>query len=106
MELFRCQQREPLGEVEAHLRAEQREGAGAGAVHLLDALVENLLHEVEILAHRPNLSRGGTRANYFCHVRSNYIHSGTFTVGSLTECALWSFDALSACRNTWTGRRN
>ena len=56
MELFRRQQREPLGEVEPHLRAEQRQGAGAGAVHLLDAFVENLLHQVEILAHGPTLA--------------------------------------------------
>ena len=35
--------RKAVGEVEAHLRPEQRARAGAGAVHLLDALVEDLL---------------------------------------------------------------
>ena len=41
-----------VGEVEAHLRPEPGQRARPGAVLLLDALVENSLHEVEILAHR------------------------------------------------------
>ena len=53
VQLLGRQQREAVGEVEAHLRAEQRQGAGAGAVLLLDAFVEDPLHEVEILAHGP-----------------------------------------------------
>ena len=51
VQLLGRQQRKAVGEVEAHLRAEQRQGAGPGAVLLLDALVEDPLHEVEILAH-------------------------------------------------------
>jgi hypothetical protein len=56
MEFFRRQQREPFGEVEPHLAAEQRQGAGSGPVHLLDALIDNLPHEIEILAHGPTLA--------------------------------------------------
>ena len=51
VQLLRREQRESLGEVETHLRPEAGQGAGSGAVLLLDALVENLLHEIEILAH-------------------------------------------------------
>ncbi len=40
-----------FGEIEAHLRAEPGQRAGAGAVLLLDAAVEDQLHEIEILAH-------------------------------------------------------
>jgi len=56
MELFRRQERKALRQVESHLGAEKRQGAGSGAVHLLDAVVEDPLHEVEILAHGPTLA--------------------------------------------------
>src|SRR3546814_9771964 len=49
MQLLGGQQREALGEVEAHLVAEQALGAGAGAVALVDALVANPAQEVEVL---------------------------------------------------------
>ena len=52
MQLLGGQQREAVGKVEAHLRAEQGQGAGAGAVGLRDALVEHLLHQIEIGSHR------------------------------------------------------
>jgi hypothetical protein len=55
MELFRRQQGEPFAEVEAHLRSEQGKRARSGAIHLLDTLVENPLHEVEILTHSTTL---------------------------------------------------
>ena len=45
----------PVGEVEAHLMAEHRQRAGAGAVVLLHAVGEDPLHQVEVLAHRPDL---------------------------------------------------
>ena len=48
----------PVGQVEAHLVAEDRPRAGAGAVGLLDALVEDPLEEVEVLLHGSNLVRG------------------------------------------------
>src|SRR3546814_7617638 len=51
MQLLGGQQREALGEVEAHLVAEQALGAGAGAVALVDALVANPAQEVEVLFH-------------------------------------------------------
>src|SRR3546814_6170287 len=47
MQLLGGQQREALGEVEAHLVAEQALGAGAGAVALVDALVANPAQEVD-----------------------------------------------------------
>jgi hypothetical protein len=48
---FLCQQRKALGEVEPHLVTEQRQRPRSSAIHLLDALVENPVHQVEILAH-------------------------------------------------------
>ena len=48
-------QREPGGEVEAHLVAEDAAGAGAGAVGLLDSLVEDPPEEVEVRLHGPNV---------------------------------------------------
>ena len=53
---FRCSflvvtQRKALREVEAHLVAEHRQRAGAGAVVLLAPVGENAFHQVEVLAH-------------------------------------------------------
>ena len=50
-------QRKAVGEIEAHLMAEHRQRAGAGAVALLHAVGEHVFHQFEILAHRlvPNL---------------------------------------------------
>ena len=42
---------EALAQIEAHLRAEDGERAGAGPVHLLGTAGEHAVHEVEILAH-------------------------------------------------------
>jgi hypothetical protein len=57
VQLLGGQQRKAVGQVEAHLRAEPGQSAGSGAVLLLDAIVEDELHEVEILAHEPTLNR-------------------------------------------------
>ena len=51
MQLLGGEQREALGEVEAHLVAEHGERAGAGPVLLRDALVEDPAEEVEIGLH-------------------------------------------------------
>ena len=51
VQLLRRQQGEAVTEIEAHLRTEIGKRAGAGAVLLLNALVEDPLHEVEVLAH-------------------------------------------------------
>src|SRR5690349_15090745 len=51
MQLLGRDQREALAEVEAHLVAEHALGAGARAVALDDALVENVLQQVVILLH-------------------------------------------------------
>ena len=44
-------QRKARGEIEAHLMAEHRAGADAGAVALFHALGEHAFHQVEVLAH-------------------------------------------------------
>lgn len=49
--LLRRQQREPRGQIEAHLVAEDAECAHAGAILLADAVVENMLHQVKVLSH-------------------------------------------------------
>ena len=51
VELFGGEQGEALGEVEAHLVAEYGTGAGAGAVGLVGAVAEDVLHEVEVGLH-------------------------------------------------------
>jgi hypothetical protein len=51
MQLLGGDQRKASGEIEPHLMAEYRQGAGAGAVMLFDAIGENTFHQVEILAH-------------------------------------------------------
>src|SRR6185312_13014215 len=55
VQLLGGEQREAVVEGKAHLVAEQRERAGAGAVALLRAALENLFHQIEILPHRPPL---------------------------------------------------
>ena len=44
-------QRETLRQIEAHLVAEHAGGAGAGAVGFCGAVVQHVLHQVEVLAH-------------------------------------------------------
>ena len=51
----------PCGQIEAHLMAEDRAGAGAGAVALFHAVAKGFIHQIEILAHIngfPRTSRG------------------------------------------------
>ena len=48
---------ESLAEVVADLAAEDREGAGAGAVGALFAVVEDVVEEVEVLAHGGDYGR-------------------------------------------------
>ena len=52
VQLLGGDQRKAARQVEAHLMAEDRAGADAGAVALFDALGEHAFHQVEILAHR------------------------------------------------------
>ena len=51
VQLLGGQQREALGEVEAHLVAEDRERAGAGAVGLRGAVVQDVLEQVQVGPH-------------------------------------------------------
>ena len=50
--LFCRHERETFGEVEAHLVAEHRDGAGAGAVGFSRAVLENVSEEVVVGLHR------------------------------------------------------
>src|SRR5690348_3228335 len=51
MQFFGRKQWEAGGEVEAHLSPEPGQRARAGSVFLLDSMVEDQLHEIEILPH-------------------------------------------------------
>jgi hypothetical protein len=51
MHLLRGEQRESPREVNPHLMSKHRQRAGAGPVLLHDAVGENTLQQVEILAH-------------------------------------------------------
>ena len=44
-------EREAFGEVEAHLVAKHREGAGAGTVVLARAVFEHVAHQIEVMFH-------------------------------------------------------
>ena len=52
-------ERKPLAQVEPDLAAENAERAGAGAVGLLDPVVEDSLHQVEVLPHGTDPSNRG-----------------------------------------------
>src|SRR5215207_10417663 len=49
--------------IESHLMAENRSGSGAGAVGLGRALIQRLLHEIEILSHGPRYNDFAAEAN-------------------------------------------
>ena len=51
VQLLGCEGRESLGEIEAHLPAKYRSRAGSGAVGLVLAVFQNVVHQVEILLH-------------------------------------------------------
>ncbi|CAB1370726.1 protein of unknown function [Denitratisoma oestradiolicum] len=51
MQLLGGQQRKSCRQVETHLPAEHRASAGAGAVGFFVAVLEHVLHQVEVLAH-------------------------------------------------------
>src|SRR4051812_29354839 len=52
VQLLGGDKRKALAEIEAHLMAEHRHRAGAGAVALLGAISQRVLHQFEILPHR------------------------------------------------------
>jgi hypothetical protein len=51
VQLLGCHHRKTMGEVEAHLPAEDRAGASAGAVGFVVPVGEYVAHEVEVLLH-------------------------------------------------------
>jgi hypothetical protein len=51
MQLLGGEQRKGGREIEPHLMAEHRQGAGPGTVALFHAVGEDAFHQVEILAH-------------------------------------------------------
>ena len=64
MELLGRQQREPGGQIEPHLVAEDGQRPGPRPVLLADPVVEDVLEQIEILAHgdrwgESNFSAGG-----------------------------------------------
>src|SRR5262245_23436856 len=61
VQLLGRDQRKALGEVEAHLMAEHRQRAGAGAIALLRPVGDNPLHQVVILMHACSLAIPGIR---------------------------------------------
>ena len=52
VDLLGGEKREAAGEVEAHLPAERRQRAGAGAVGFLVPALEHVAHEIQVLLHR------------------------------------------------------
>lgn len=58
VQLLGGDQREAFLQIEAHLVAEYRTGAGAGAVGFFGAMLLDMAHEVEVLAHGCFLKSG------------------------------------------------
>ena len=61
VDLLGGHQGKTLGEVETHLVAEHADGAGTRAVALLDAVVEDVLEQVEVLFHKMRNAELGMR---------------------------------------------
>jgi hypothetical protein len=59
-QLLGGQHRESGGQIEAHLMAEDRQGAGAGAVVFFHAVGKNTFEQIVILIHRVTLSASET----------------------------------------------
>ncbi len=57
MDLLRRHDREPVGETEAHLMAENRERAGTRSIRLLDSLLEDPVQQGVILEHAVIVTR-------------------------------------------------
>jgi hypothetical protein len=51
VQLFGCQQRKALPQVEAHLVAKSAERTGAGSVALFDAIGEHVIQQIEVGLH-------------------------------------------------------
>ena len=60
MQLLGRHQRKAVGQIEPHLVAEDAPRAGAGAVALGRAVIENVLQQVEILSHAVVLAGVGS----------------------------------------------
>jgi hypothetical protein len=69
VKLFRRHERKPIGQVEPHLIAENTACAGAGAVALGNAVIEDVLQQVEILLHVTRLFLRHQFFNDFGHER-------------------------------------
>jgi hypothetical protein len=62
MQLLRRQKRKSGREIEPHLIAENRAGAGTGAIAAIGTLVEHMLKKVEISTHDLSLADSANEA--------------------------------------------
>ena len=83
--------REALGQVEAHLVAEHAARAGAGAVGLVDAVRQDVVEEVEVLPHARSLHRGADPAGRARRgvVRPHGARPCGDTLGGMTSALLF-----------------
>ena len=54
MQLLGGEQREDVGQIDAHLISEDAPGSGAGAVALLDSVFENVVEQIQVNLHGPD----------------------------------------------------
>ena len=66
VQLLGGEQRKAVVELKAHLMAEHRERAGAGAVVLFHATAKDMFHQVEVLAHRPGPPSASQDGQVYC----------------------------------------
>jgi hypothetical protein len=64
MDFLGGQQREAGLQIEAKLRPEDAERAGTGPVVLVGAVLKDMLHQVEVLAHGPGLPGVGMTSRH------------------------------------------
>ena len=94
MQLLRRHQREAVGEIEAHLVAEDRFRAGAGPVGFDQAGVEHELHQIEILAHLLSLANSASSGPLAQGKRRNTDGSRLFTARTTAYIGIAGFGRL------------
>jgi hypothetical protein len=88
MELLGRRHREALGEVEAHLVAEDGARAGAGAVGLVVPVVEHVAHEIEVLLHGSEMPK---------RIRCRILHAANLRGVPRSECAQENAPGAGGC---------
>src|SRR5581483_8556671 len=95
VQLLGGEERKAFAEIETHLMAEHRQRAGAGAVALLHPVAEDVVHQIEILAHFK--SRGiVSRKGYPVTSALPKARQGTLDIGAIHTYPITPIAAATA----------